>query len=375
MLKIPALMDGRSIEVQVSDDALALVDKKETRQIKFADVSAAHVKNDTLFLLKLRLPNDAVILQFPAMGARDLTKALVLSGIAPFEDVRKAALESSVEAKALYTSLKRAGMKDLAERAVTPFESDSALYTQRIRQDIWSKDFLGALTQPLVDAFLSMGCTLRQFYNIFVTTYFYNIANPRVSLDRLLAERIRAGQQTNTIVAKRILDGQAAADGASGVQGTASTEDCPLDYATRINSYGLMAVGVSSAKLDLPRETRKKDTNFEPIVPYMVDPATEQAPEPVRNTGLGIRIDNELHCEFEPKVVGEQKLPTFCPKDFELARDICRVVYASGDKEITRNATEISNNFKEMILGQYGNTALQYAERLLPSFYIKKQKQ
>ncbi|KAI5179873.1 hypothetical protein PAEPH01_2714, partial [Pancytospora epiphaga] len=59
------------------------------------------------------------------------------------------------------------------------------------------------------------------------------------------------------------------------------------------------------------------------------------------------------------------------PKDFELARDICKIAYQQKhDASILNEAMEFSTTFKEMILGQYGEESMNYVERLIPSFYI-----
>ncbi|KAI4291518.1 hypothetical protein PAPHI01_0792 [Pancytospora philotis] len=365
MLVVPALVDGRDAEMRFQDDAVSIAEAGSVKRIPYADIKGAHVKNEELYLLKLSTGSGAVILQFPAIGVRDLAKALVMNAIVLYEGVRKRAMESDVDARVFHASLKRAGMKELAERAADTAGTSAAIYAQRTATDIYAKDFLGALTQPIVDAFIAMNCSLHQFYNIFTSTYFYDIANAKCPLDRLLAEKTRLKMHSG-----RDFAGKASEPlGAGGAR-----DDAALDYATRINSYSMMALGSADARPGEAREAKKKEATFVPQNPFVQEhetepPAREALPidEIFRREALG--------CSFEPpRVLGEVAFPAFDPKDFELARDICRAVCHTSDKAVIKSALEFSKSFKEMLLGQYGGDVLKYVERLMPSFYVSRLK-
>lgn len=381
MLEIPARAEGHGVVLQILDDHVGIQNASGTgRAIPFTAIKSLHIKNTDVFLLKLRLQESALILEFDTLNTRDLAKALVLRALVSPEAAQKAVLDGNLEAKALHSSLKA-----LLGSAV-PLPRATGMYMQRATADIFSKDFLGALTQPLVDTFISMNCSLNQFYNLFTTTYFYDIKNAKGSMDRLISENIRTDRSLDSSyglagMEDLITDKDECAGGSRRRTDALSggTRGVDLDYATRINNYSLMALGRIGNPSGEAREVKKKPVEFGPAVPFLHDDQCSAPDERVRVQDEGVCVRggaadvfrlSPLHCSFEPGLLPEKRLFNFEAKDFELARDLCRVVH-SGEHPVEAEARSFSAEFREMVLGQYGPEALQFVERLLPTFYMK----
>lgn len=355
MLTIPARFDGRDIQLQILENRLCVADASTARTYDFTAIKSLHVKNADTFLLKLRLDDTALVFEFPSLNTRDLAKAILLNSIVPAENIQKAVLESNLEAKRLQNSIKaivaNSGKEDRLNAGkilASHLPEDSSLYTQRGCADIYSSNFIAALTQPLVDTFLAMNCSVNQFYNLIRSTYFYDIKNPKNSVDRLIGKNIRKWKA-------------AGADEEPGGEPPLGKE---MDFALRINSYSLMALEEAGSGPGERRDAKRRPVEFEPVYPF-----ERHAAAPAAASGYRLKVA-PLHCGFPVSVRREQPVFSFNSKDFELARDLCRMVHAK-DPALAAEALSFAAGFKEMIKGRYGDEAMEYVEWLVPTFYMK----
>lgn len=330
MLEIPALIQGNPVKLQLHDSSIKILDAKTTSEYSLSQIQSIQVKNTEIYLLKLKMDDLSIILEFENMNVRDLAKSLLLNIITPSEELQKKLLDIQIDKKILFGNIKTIIS---GSQIFKTLKSDLNLYQKTINEDIYSSNILNAMTQPLIDIFISMNYTINQFFNLLTSSYFYDIKNTKNAIDRMLFERIR---QFNG----------------------------DIDYATRINSYSFMCSSNIDQKGFEIKEPKKKPVDFSPIYPF------ETKEEIINDSGYEIKF-KELVCEFEPKIEKNKILMEFDQKDFEIARDLCKIAYSTDDLEIQKEIVEFTKNFREMIIGKYGTDAISYIERLMPDRYIK----
>lgn len=341
MKGIPAKLENRDIFIEIMEKMLRIKEGNVIKDYSFTSIKSLHVKNAESFLLKLKLEDSSLVFEFPSLHIRDLAKSLLVNAIAPLENIQKAILDSNIDTKLMHSNLKSI-LNNTQFFKYT--KSNADLYLQKSSSDIYSPNFLNIFTQPMIDIFISMNCSLNQFYNLVISSYFYDIKNSKNSIDRLLSERVRE----------------------VGSEPTESTRSMApdVDYATRINSYGLMSLSMVENQTCEVKEHKNKSIEFEPIYPF------ESKQEQEENGNYEFKLE-ELECNFDVSAEKEEAILEIDSKDFELARDFCKLAYQNDDEELSKEAVTFSSNFKEMVEGKYGMDALKYIERLLPTFYLK----
>lgn len=346
MLRIPATVSGRDASLVFRDSLLTVSDTATAASTDhpFTSIKSVHTKNSSdTFLMKLKLDNSSLILEFFSSHVRDLVKAILHHRAISAESLQKNLLDRNIEAKKFNQNIQSLSHFHGKERLTDSILRNTSLivgtdlYTQTEYSDLLSSDFVPSLTQPLVDLFLSMHYSLNQFYNLFVSSYFYDPKNSKSPIDRLLSERIR---------------------------GFASD----VDYASRINSYGFMALSDLTVPPMVIKEPKSKPLDdMEPACPLLPDDTHERTlSKPTAQYRLIMR---SLTCTFEPGIIPERIRFRFESKDFELARDLCRLAYLK-EPEILREAPTFTAEFREMLRGHYGEDSLRYVERLCPTFYM-----
>lgn len=377
---IPAKSDGISVDIHFNNTRIFITKAEcsasgkcictppcsyNNKSIDYVDIKAVHVKNAETYLLKIRLANSALILDFQSVNIRDLVKSLILCNIMPDDKMQELILQRNSEARVLNSNIKamRATSgkpettNNITNNTTNIFNNISPkLYLQKKPCDIYSKDFLNSLTQPLIDIFISMNYSINQFYNLVTTSYFYDIKNQKNTIDRILSEKIR----------------------------NFNTE---IDFASRINTYSHMLMDGKNGISDDGRIKKHKSVEFEPIR-FLYDNCKygSNTNTLINNSNTVINnsntVINNLNTNFildknnfffDADIKYEKTSLNFDPKDFELARDLCKIVYLNNP-ELIGEALEFSKGFKEMVQGKYGNEGLKYFDRLIPSYYYQSKK-
>lgn len=338
MLKIPVKHGNRNTQLIILNRKFYIEDSKVTYQ-EFINIRSLHVKNTNVFLIKIRLdPADPIIIEFENMNLRDLTKAILYSKITSPEDLQKAVLEKSDEAQNIFETVNKSSSGDFIRSKLWNqiYAFNRGICVQQQFNDIYSPIFVSAITQPIIELFISLNCPINQFYNLFVNSYFYDIKNEKTSLDRLITERLRGFSSD-------------------------------INYASRINSYGILTAGELGNAAGESKKTNKKVVNYEPNLLF-----NENNKQKVREgDSCEIKI-NKLTCDFAPKIIPAKILFNCDIKELKTARDMCRLVQMN-DTAFVEDALKFSDELKQLIEKEYGEDGLVYLERLFPRFYFKKQ--
>lgn len=301
------------------------------KHIPFSRIKSVHVKNDEgCYLLKIKDDSDSCILFFPTMHIRDMTKNILLDKIKLVEGIAKSIINSTIEHKSAFKNIKTFVSEAQYQTLVDRHES---LFFQRSIEVASPETFFRSITQPLLDVFITMNCSIEQFYNLLISSYFHDIKNKKNSLDRLLAEALRDG--------------------------------CPqLNYATRINTRSLLSLTETRETYNEVKISKGKVVEFEPVCSVVSPENSSKVPESGYPCEFGIK---DLTASVLP--VDNQELPKipFDPADFLAARDLCRLVF------LNKNESGIADNFADTFLNLIeGKEALKYVERLNPRFYADK---
>lgn len=282
MLRIPIIFNDQEAMLHVLTTRFGIAEGTALQYYDFVLVKSVHVKNTEAFLMKIRLESSALIFKFHSMHVRDLVKAILLNKVVSPENMQSDFLEKNMEARAMFNCIKSLAKLQNKEQSNDTIKSQLlnnrrismgyGLYNQKGISDVYSQDFVSALTQPLVEIFLSMNCSFNQFFNLMITTNFNDIKNPKTSIDRLINEKLR---------------------GFSG----------EIDCASRINSYSLLALEeLTTAKGDI-KYVKRKPVEFEPAYPF----------EHIVKKSKVINIGNSyvlrlkpLECQFVAGIKGKQ---------------------------------------------------------------------
>ncbi|KAM0680435.1 hypothetical protein GINT2_001495 [Glugoides intestinalis] len=304
------------------------------KNIPFSRIKSVHVKNDDgCYLLKIKDDGDSCVLFFPTMHIRDMTKNILLDRIKLVEGISKSIINRTIENKSAFKNIKTFVSEAQYQTLVDRHES---LFFQRSVEASSPETFFRTITQPLLDVFIKMNCSIEQFYNLLISSYFNDIKNKKNSLDRLLAEALRDGSPQ-------------------------------LNYATRINTRSLLSLTEIHESHNEFKASKGKSVEFEPVCSVI-------SPESNAHASAG-----NNSCEFRIKDLTASLLPVdnqeflkipFDPADFLAARDICRLVFLNKNERGI--ADSFSGTFLNSIEGKYGKEALKYVERLDPKFYASK---
>lgn len=328
MLTFDCRVDGSSSRLEVLEDRILVKREQGTVECMYADIRSLHVKNGESFLLKIKLESSSLILEFASMHVRDLVKSMVLSTIRSLESMDKSIISSNIEYRNLFGSLRNILTSSQFFKSMSRHD---ALFFQNGR-DMALDNLPNALNQALVDVFVSMNCSAEQFFNLLMSSYFYDIRNPRNSIDRLLADKLRGFNPG-------------------------------MDYATRINTFSLLSMATAGCESIGTRKTKSKQVEFEPL--YFFEPTESQYTNEYKFQVSG------LSANLTPVDEEEVQACDFNGADFETARGLCKVVYKSQDSQIVEEARRFTESFRNMVEGKYGEDALKYVERILPTFYIR----
>lgn len=324
MISIGCSSEGQTVKVEIHEEKFVV--KGKTNQIVlFSDIKSVNFKNTDQFLLKIKFDEFSIVLEFDNLHLRDLIKGIILDKIQTVENIQARTISSNLDYSKSYRNVKNVISDAQFIKAV---EKHTSLYFQRSIQNITSENFFKSLNQPLVDIFITMNCTITQFFNLLVSSYFYDIKNQKNAFDRLLLLRLR--------------------DFGSG-----------MDYASRINSHSLLNMVEDSNSEAEYKVATSKPMDFEPLYPFK--------PE---NTEYSNNFQFELKsltADFDIEIQKEDPVFVFDPSDFETAKDLCRLMFSSPDE----NLMKFSEDFTNLLIGKYGKDSLKYAHRLIPSFYKK----
>lgn len=330
------MSQGIESKLQIFEDRIAVANNTGSSTFLFLNIKSLHVKNAEAYLLKIKTESSAVVCEFTSMHVRDLVKSIILSSINVAENVNKNIISSSLNYKDIFKNLK--GIVSNSH-LLSSIDKHEPLFFQR-NSEVTPENFPTALNQTLIDIFVSMNCTIEQFFNLLMSSYFYNIKNPKNVIDRFLSDKLR-GFSTS------------------------------MDYATRINTASFLNSCSLEEITTNAKKNKSKEVEFEPI--YMYGMPEED-----------LQLDGNF--EFRPgpllaklDVTDQEESPyfDFNVADLEAARDLCKIVYKNSQQkvpssQIIDDAAKFSENFINIIEGKYDKEALRYIEKLVPSFYVQK---
>lgn len=335
MLTVNCQIDKKPIKLNIHEIALTVAEKT----IPFISIKSMHIKNEEGYFLKLKLDGSVpgLVFEFSTIHLRDMTKNLLLDRIKVAENLTRNLLERNLDYKKAIKNTK--GILSGVDAFVHSVDKHESLFFQK-EIDTRPEAFFSMISQPLLDVFISMNCSIEQFYNLYASSYFYSIKNQKNSLDRLLAERLRQQDTIQTV---------------------------QMDYATRINSHSLLSLAEATEWPPEIRSPKRKLVGFEPGCPF-----ENLCDEEVQlEKGKTVQFEpRELTAEISVKDQESSETIPFESADFEAARELCRLVYASrGKGDLPDEVIKFSETLLSLVEGKYGKEAIKYVERLIPSFY------
>lgn len=327
MLVFDCKTDGHSSRLDVLEDRIIVRGERGALECMYSDMKSLHVKNADQFFLKIKLGGSSLVLEFRSMHVRDLVKSMVLSTMRSIESMDKSIMASNIEYRNLFGSLKSILTNSQFFKSMSKHE---ALFLQNGKA-MSMESIPAAINQTLVDIFVAMNCSAEQFFNLLMSSYFYDIKNPRNSIDRLLADKLRGFNPD-------------------------------MDYATRINTFSLLSMASAGSGNVETKKSRSKQAEFEPL--YFLEP-------------IKVPYTNEYEFGMSSlsaslEVVDEEETQSLDlnSADFETARGLCKMVYKSRDTQLIEEAQKFTVGFRSMVERKYGKDALEYCERIFPTFYI-----
>lgn len=333
MIFFDCKLHGKDSKICIYEEKTAIESKDDKTEFMFIHIKSLLVKNGDSYLLKIKSEDTSVICEFKSMHVRDLVKSVILSSINTVENMKKSAITCNLDYCDILKNLKNIIGASQFCKTVNMHES---LFFQR-NTDFTSENLPMALSQPIIDVFVSMNCSFEQFINQLKDSYFYSIKNKKNSVDRLISDRIRHF-------------------------------DTELDYATRINTYSLLNSSTVQYENTEVRANKGKEVEFNPIyietnendVSYS-DNYVFTVNKPILNLNV---LDEKEGIYFE-----------FDPSDFEAARDMCKLIYINQTQnprkdDLNDEAIKFTESFKNIIEGKYGKDALEYITTLLPTYYF-----
>lgn len=322
MFSIECTIDNLEAKIEIHEEKL-IIKSKNDKPIFFNDVKSVNVKNLEKFLLKIKIDDASFIFEFENMHLRDLVKGIILDRIQLAESIPKTFISSNVDYNRAFRNVKTVVGESQFIKTV---DIHPSLYFQKSIQEITLENFYRSLNQPLVDVFITMNCTISQFFNLLVSSYFYDAKNQKNAFDRLLLLRLR--------------------DFGSS-----------MDYASRINSYSLLNMAESSEYFPEQKTVQSKPIDFEPIYPF--HPSKKEY-----SNSYDFKV-KELIADFAVEIQNEEPQFIFDQSDFETAKELCKLMFISYDEKIAK----FSDDFTNLIVGKYGKEAFNYVSRLIPTFY------
>lgn len=373
MPSFPCSVDDSFGHVSLEPNSLRIINSKFSKEYKYSALRSIHVKNADVFLLKIRFDEGTLIqpklssfvCTFESMALRDFLKALLLSLIIPADSINKQAFEQNAEYRRVYTHVSPLLGKLDASKLLNASNKlpgtflDQELYHQQVSAPLNSSllrqlgkssslvsdskstqmggpkreiNLVSAFPQPLIDTFISMNCSLNQFVNLILNSYFYDPKNKKNMLDRILSDKIRGFT-------------------------------VEMDWATRINSAGFMAV-----KKQIRNEERVRETKVEAEpAPALALTVVSDHENTTNNGQIQLSgLDVDFNYTFKPGIIKNIKSIDLISRDFEVAREMCRIAYCG---EVPDKIDEFSKEFINMVVGKYGDEALPVIARLVPSYY------
>lgn len=335
MLSVECSFFENNLKARLSifDDHLLL----DSLSIPYCSLKSIHVKNDSgSYLLKLKLDGHSPILLFSTLHLRDMVKSIILDRLRIAQSIPASVLSSLSHKKSL-RSVKGFVSETHFHSLI---DSHDSLFFQTSPGTITSDNFFRSINQPLLDVFIKMNCSIDQFYNLFVSSYFYDIKNQKNALDRLLNESLRDFGPA-------------------------------LDYATRINTQSLLNLANTANCAIEPRSTKGKSIEFLPSYAIKPDLPPEDFQQETVQESQSFFVEKPLSAKLTLEIPLALPDLAFDPADFETAGELCKIVFLHKNEKAV--ADSFSPMFLSFIEGKYGKEALKYVERLNPLFYKNDQ--
>jgi len=332
--------DGARDDEAAMDQASKCCAAKEIayKDILLTEIRSLHVKNSDGVFLRLNLSDDAVVIGFDTHHLRDMAKSIILSFMKTEQEIIKKALDSDVDAKAVFGNLKQhvslskfwAINKDRMKRVV-----GIARQQPSVEMD-FVQDGIQQITCPvLLKIFGLMNCSMNQFQNLLRQSYFFSIKNQSNSLDRLISSSIREYETKQ-------------------------------DFASRMNSHSVLALRPAECTDISPSTKEGKKVEFLPVYPF------EEAKEKRPRRHFEFKVA-PLRCDIQLEVMPMVEKINFDKKDLVWIRDLSRFTYKAakeGDNEFLAEAQTLTKQFLESMVNKYGSDAVVYVRRILPTYFM-----
>lgn len=311
----------RSLKILTAENILA-------DEIYFESITSLHVKNEDRFFLRLAFgPGSEAVLKFDSYLSRDILKSLVIFAE---REIKERPKIDTGSADVLDELLTRYRFSTRTLDALSREVRARQLRNFRLSDVKGKNDLLECFMKMpyLLYIYVEMQVTTKQFFNLLRGSYFFDGHSDKNVIDRRIQEML-------------------------GME---------LNFASRINrqnSDEVRDVGQISAK-----PLVEKEIAFQPVYPFE-ESAVEEAGvfrEPaLEELEVDIRAVNEPACEeseyFKGNVV-----------------KICAFIYEN------RNSTEkigeirkLAEAVEEEMLRNVGESERKYFERVLPTFFFKKE--
>ncbi|KAM0672569.1 hypothetical protein OCOL_000300 [Ordospora colligata] len=302
------------------------------------EIRSLHVKNSDGFFLRLNLCEDAVVIGFDTHHLRDMAKSIILSFMKTEQEIIKKALDSDVDAKAIYSNIKQhvslskfwAINKDRMKQIVGITRQQPSIEID------FMQDETQQITSPaLLKIFGQMNCSMNQFQNLLKQSYFFSTKNQKNSLDRLISSSIREYETKQ-------------------------------DFASRINSHSALALRPAEYTDISPSTKEGKKVEFLPVYPF----------EEIREKRPRRQFEFKsapLKCDVQLEIMPMIEKINFDKKDLIWIRDLSRVVYKAtkeGNNEFLTEAQILTKHFLENMTNKYGSDAVVYVRRILPTYFM-----
>jgi len=380
------------------------------------------------FLLQIKSSIPTVTLSFPSLSLRDAVKRILAPVIISENSFIKTVLDVNLDLKAFYNPVKRVIPLELFYTFMVNNPGRSVIGAGNARTNSSSTNSndalnVGALSmyvhkhmnssrnsksldicngelmnQALIEVFLAMNCSFKQFSNLLFSSFFYKPENSKNSLDRLLSEKAREdaeGENVRDDSAKSTRDDSVGHDdGAKGVKGDIAGDQPPsdsiaMDYATRINTKSFLYL--KNVNLDEIIRMDGAARNYkDPSTSNNRDAATATKPNSLEHAYhshpsesesavlekkekvVAVRQPLETLFALEPPLKIEQF--TFEEQDLECARNLCKLALncAIEPTVLKEKIERFSAEFKRNIETRYGRESLKFVERLDPLYYLSR---
>ncbi|KAI5148440.1 hypothetical protein ENBRE01_0321 [Enteropsectra breve] len=364
---IPAvLQDGKNTH---KDDSQSLAEFRDIMlcigglSIRYYTIKGLTTKNtEDKFLLQIK-GDSITTLAFESAHVRDFVKGILSYRTVPLEKIHRRIIESELEFKGMGHILR--GIYKNADELVKIListvvqEHEGKLPTGHLILDAYAQPkasstvFLDTLNQSIVNTFTAMQTSFNQYYNRYCESFYHTGKNKPATIDRMLMEEVLGRSD--------------------------------MDAAARINMRSILSLSNLGCQ-DLPNIKRniKPGIQLGAVYPFAENtnstdhnpishsncPETQSGNDPGENH-MNLNLNRLKKINIVKGIMVEKKNFNVNPKDFEISRELCKIVCRNGGI-LDKTGKEYVEAFKNGIEDKYGKRVTDYCACLIPDFYTKQ---